>query len=965
MKKRILLLILTILVMILATNCSGGMSNPAQPGDLKNFPDIPSRMSSLPVGVSDWDSIGKPSGGMGLLGLFELSLDVSKATAELTSLRQGALTDTLEAVDITNFLQMAPCTDCAKIKSVALDPDGHLVVSIGIKHPFDAGDPLKPITARNRADLHVFNVEGIVISDLAATTFPALDESTADFELINNGGYTKYLDAVLDDIFPTEATIHPYVMHFDDYSAGNFDPGYPMGFESVTTPPPSGNLVMAMGCDYDFKDYIFDLPSSEIVNFIYAVGCTYPVASESKSNRFEPEYRIPQHNKKAASEVSIQIISNNLGGGDISSTAEIEVRVVDINHGVPVGDELNQMFADSSVNDIFIEIPGVMTDMLILDGSSPISGTGHDPSDPLVYAGTVTNTAGAVEGTYSGLIKVLDSYAPGQNNSPLLHGEDGIKRVDPLESPLAGLFDIPEFATYQIFSIGVGSGNEPPVAILTSNPDPARIAKYTTIDLDATSSYDADGSIELYEFDFDWDGIDSNFNADASNTTGIITTPPFDEAGTFIVGLRVTDNASAVAYDSITVEVEEGCIIFVDDDNTAGPWDGTPSHPYQYVQDGVNAAPSDCTVWIKPGVYNEDPTGPPNGGDAEVTISNLQNLTLHGEDLPRIVMHGCLVNGRAAIHAYDSAGLRIEGVECTMAYHYQSMIWLENCDDATVDKCKITPNQTGCHELVRATYSDNLIISNNTYDDQNSHSSASNFVVLNWCDNALITCNTCRRQTHNGYNIYHTYMSNINLYNCSNAEISKNIMGERNRSESSSEYNQLVVINIYYGSNNTVRNNLIYDYSFYDSAVGSSSKNWAFYVNNSPEIKIYNNTIDSFGPDGSGLGETYGIHLDGTSDAELYNNIITNLASTTSGTCYGVYSNTSATQTYSDVWNLTGGTTYRYADSASEGTGGIDVNPMFMNPSSYDYHLQTGSPCKGTGLNGDDMGCYGGSDPLP
>ena len=31
-----------------------------------------------------------------------------------------------------------------------------------------------------------------------------------------------------------------------------------------------------------------------------------------------------------------------------------------------------------------------------------------------------------------------------------------------------------------------------------------------------------------------------------------------------------------------------GATIYVDDDNTAGPWDGTLEHPYQHIQDGVN-----------------------------------------------------------------------------------------------------------------------------------------------------------------------------------------------------------------------------------------------------------------------------------------------------------------------------------------------------------------------------------------
>ena len=45
--------------------------------------------------------------------------------------------------------------------------------------------------------------------------------------------------------------------------------------------------------------------------------------------------------------------------------------------------------------------------------------------------------------------------------------------------------------------------------------------------------------------------------------------------------------------------------IYVDDDNTEGPWDGTLEHPYQYIQEGVNAASSDDTVFVCNGTYYE------------------------------------------------------------------------------------------------------------------------------------------------------------------------------------------------------------------------------------------------------------------------------------------------------------------------------------------------------------------------
>jgi parallel beta-helix repeat protein len=45
--------------------------------------------------------------------------------------------------------------------------------------------------------------------------------------------------------------------------------------------------------------------------------------------------------------------------------------------------------------------------------------------------------------------------------------------------------------------------------------------------------------------------------------------------------------------------------IFVDDNNTAGPWDGTLDHPYQHIQDGVNNASEENTVFVFSGYYYE------------------------------------------------------------------------------------------------------------------------------------------------------------------------------------------------------------------------------------------------------------------------------------------------------------------------------------------------------------------------
>ena len=559
---RYLYLIFVGMIITFMTSCS--TSQPASPGQTGSATEI----SSFPVWVSD-STPGSPEG-MGVMGLFSVSVNTDPMQGDIVSMRTGALTDVLEVVDLTNFLQLAPCTNCVKIRSVSLDADGNVVVSIGIKHPFPAGDPLKPIGGRNRADLHVFNVEGIVVSNATASAFSGLGQSVAGLDLVNADGYTGYLDNWLDNIFPTDATIHPYKLHFDDYSQGNFDPLNPMGFASVTTPPPSGNLVMPMGSDYDFQDYVFNLGNSTGIQFTYAVGCTYAISAATKSQRFTPDYRIPQHNKKAASEVRVEVTSNNLVAGDVSSTAALTIYVLDMNNGVVTGDNRDQMKFESNVAGIVIEIPGIMSG--VLSDYVATSGNGRDPLNPLTYTATVTNTAAAGNGIYRGLVKVLDSYPVGQNSMPSLEGKDGINRVDPLINPTEGLFDISEFSTYATFAISVSTVPQAPIAVIVTDPDPANVGTdHPYVKFDGSNSYDPDGgSITLFEWDFNWDGVPSNFVADISTADPVTDYSYSCMEGVYTAALRVTDDDMPSSVSDIV-----SVVVTVDKDFNSGAWEGS------------------------------------------------------------------------------------------------------------------------------------------------------------------------------------------------------------------------------------------------------------------------------------------------------------------------------------------------------------------------------------------------------
>ena len=67
--------------------------------------------------------------------------------------------------------------------------------------------------------------------------------------------------------------------------------------------------------------------------------------------------------------------------------------------------------------------------------------------------------------------------------------------------------------------------------------------------------------------------------------------------------------------------------IYVDDDNTEGPWDGSEEHPYQYIQDGIDNANPGNVIYVFNGTYYED-------------ISIYKTVSLIGENKDNTIIDG-------------------------------------------------------------------------------------------------------------------------------------------------------------------------------------------------------------------------------------------------------------------------------------------------------------------------------------
>jgi hypothetical protein len=90
--------------------------------------------------------------------------------------------------------------------------------------------------------------------------------------------------------------------------------------------------------------------------------------------------------------------------------------------------------------------------------------------------------------------------------------------------------------------------NRPPAAKLSIRPNPSEYDN--RVEFDATASYDPDGTIENYLFDFNNDGV-----YDASNTNGIAHRY-YDQSGSHTVRLKVEDNDAAESTAVRTFSIE-------------------------------------------------------------------------------------------------------------------------------------------------------------------------------------------------------------------------------------------------------------------------------------------------------------------------------------------------------------------------------------------------------------------------
>ncbi|MCK4995800.1 MAG: right-handed parallel beta-helix repeat-containing protein [Thermoplasmatales archaeon] len=210
-------------------------------------------------------------------------------------------------------------------------------------------------------------------------------------------------------------------------------------------------------------------------------------------------------------------------------------------------------------------------------------------------------------------------------------------------------------------------------------------------------------------------------------------------------------------------------IIYVDDDNINGPWDGTISHPYRFISDGLNNSISGDTIFVFAGIYNETI----EINKTTTLIGEKKNLTIidgnYNEVIVKIKEDYVEIKNftiRNSNGSTFSSGIRVDSSENTIQnceiFRTKIGLHLNNSNNNLIDNCSFHTNANG---LFLENSNENKI--EGCYFCHNSiglHSEGSNNTLISYSyfhTNGI----ACLLNESEDIQIYHTNISNnqVNL----------------------------------------------------------------------------------------------------------------------------------------------------------------------------------------------------------
>lgn len=171
-------------------------------------------------------------------------------------------------------------------------------------------------------------------------------------------------------------------------------------------------------------------------------------------------------------------------------------------------------------------------------------------------------------------------------------------------------------------------------------------------------------------------------------------------------------------------------ILYVDDDNTNGPWNGTKEYPFQTIQDAVNHAYNGYTIYVRSGIYDEH------------VIINM-TINLDGENKNTTIIDG---GGTDDVVTISVPGVTISGftIQNSGIQTYQAGIKTLSLDsNVTIKNTIIRNNAIGIYLNYAYEQSWNIVRNNTIQNNMKG-------IYAHWANSDQITGNTITMNDGNG-----------------------------------------------------------------------------------------------------------------------------------------------------------------------------------------------------------------------
>jgi hypothetical protein len=427
--------------------------------------------------------------------------------------------------------------------------------------------------------------------------------------------------------------------------------------------------------------------------------------------------------------------------------------------------------------------------------------------------------------------------------------------------------------------------------------------------------------------------------------------------------MKAVQSVSAILLALAIVSFSQAETIYVDEDNVAGPWDGTPEHPYQHIQDGIDAASNGDTVLVRDGMYK-------GAGNVNLDFHG-KAITVRSEDGP------------------DNCIIDCEKVVSTRGFYFHS----GEGPDSVVDGLTIQNGSSGfwpddrngggiyCRDNSSPTIRNNIITKNwatfgsGIYCDSSSPMIANNMIIENWATDGggiLVKSNSSPEIMNNsiaeniadeGGGIYCVSSSPMIKGNIITENVGFDCGGGGIYCDSSTP---AIVGNTIAENSGSTGEGAFYGFGGGGIAChsGSSAKitdnviigNWAgfgggIHCNASSAIVANNTVVGNMGGGGAGICCYWNSYVTVTNTILWENRAYVSLSSILVEDCWdpvdsGVYISHS---------NVQGGLSGCHGPFLTWGPGNMDAVPLFVDAANGDYHLRGSSPCMGRGITSPDV----------